>query len=375
MTKAQLKELCLYAATGTVPANFQNGDVDVNAAVVDGFKELCPSINQFMKNRYDIYEIITETVDEVVPTNVINAVSMFAEVKQVPQGQKARFVIRNKLGRERAKQFLTQVGLSGVYETFRLDTDSFEVAAHAVGGAARVDFERILDGADNLQELMAIITEGLENAAYIEIHRALVSAIDTLSGSTKNKYAANGFDGDKMASIINTVKSYGKGAAIFATPDFIVAMGPDVILPTYLRNPVIGQVHTSPVQDDIDAIHNTGRIRIFRGTPIVEIPQSYTDDKHNTTYIDDSIAYILPTGGEKLVKLVFEGNTQIYDAVNRDNSLEVNIYKKLGAAVMTRPDWGVYRNLALIPDGFTPVPTSDWPTTNPKYDPSFNYGF
>ena len=334
MTNAQLKELVLHAAKGTAPANFSVSNVD--AAVADGLKALCNSVNNFMRNRYDVYEMIIEAVDEVVPQNVIAAVSPFAEVVSVPQGQKAIFKLRNKLGRERAKQFLTQVGLSGVYETFRLDVGSFEVGAHAVGGAARLDFERFLDGSDTMAELMEIVTEGLENAVYVEVHKALVNAIGTLENDSNTmKVVVSEHKADELQKLVGKVRSYGRGAAIFATPEFIEAMGADAIAPeTY-----------SP--DDIEAIHKTGRIKIFHGTPVIELPQSYTDDTHEHTYLPSSVAYVFPTGGQKLVKVVLEGNTQIYDAVNRDQSVEINVYKKMGAAVMTSTDWGVYINKAI----------------------------
>ena len=65
MTIKELKEIALHAAKGTVPACYANQNVDVNAAFVDGLRELAGSVNQFMKNRYDIYDIIIETVDQI----------------------------------------------------------------------------------------------------------------------------------------------------------------------------------------------------------------------------------------------------------------------------------------------------------------------
>jgi len=122
MTIQQLKELARHAAHGTAPANFECENV--NAELADGLKELCGSVNDFMRNKYDIYEIIIKNADEIVPNKVLDAVGAFAEVQRVPQGQKAIFK-RGIMGKNRARKFLTQVGLSGVYETFRLDTDTF----------------------------------------------------------------------------------------------------------------------------------------------------------------------------------------------------------------------------------------------------------
>ena len=121
MTIKEMKELALCAAKNEAPANYSMENV--NDALVEALRDMAGSVNQFMKNRYDIYEIIIEAADEVVPKKVIDAVGVFADVQQVGQGQKALF--RTKLGRTRARKFLTQVGLSGVYETFRLDHGYF----------------------------------------------------------------------------------------------------------------------------------------------------------------------------------------------------------------------------------------------------------
>jgi len=173
MTLEQLKELAVYAAKGEAPANYSVENVD--EALADGLRDLAGSVNQFMKNRYDIYDIIIQAVDEVVPKNVIDAVGIFAEVQQVPQGQKALF--KQKIGKQRAKQFLTQVGLSGVYETFRLDHKTFELGGHAIGGACSIDFERMLDGAEIMAEYVEVLTEAQVEAVYKEIQKALRAAL------------------------------------------------------------------------------------------------------------------------------------------------------------------------------------------------------
>ena len=338
MTLEQLREIALHAAKGTAPANFTNESVQ--EAFIDGLRELAGSVNKFMKNRYDIYDIIIQAADEVMPKKVIDTLGRFAEVQIVGEGQKAMF--KRKLGRNRAKKFLTQVGISGVYETFRLDADTFEVSAHAVGGGATIDFQRMIDGAESLAEVMEILTEGLTDAVYYEVQKALAAAYSTGAFPAANKATGNAFSAQAMVDVINTVKAYGDDVAIFATPAFIASMGPDAIVV-----PIASAAQGIYAPDDIEAIHNTGLIRIFRGAPIVQIPQSFTDETNTKTCIDDQYAYILPTGKEKVVKVVLEGATQIKDFVNRDNSLEVYAWKKMGSAILTYHNWGIYQNTSL----------------------------
>ena len=292
-----------------------------------------------MKNRYDIYEIFIETADEIVPNKVIDAVGIFADVQVVGQGQKA--VFKKKIGKNRAKKFLTQVGLSGVYETFRLDTETFTVPAYAVGGAVTIDYERMLDGAEDMAEVMQVLTDGLTDSVFLEVQKALRAALNATGRPSANKYTGSSFNSEEMVKLINVVKAYGSGAVIFAPPEFIAEMGADAIVPVGTNYQ--GVYHPQ----DIDMIHNQGYINIFRGTPIVMIPQSFIDENNEKTWIDPQLAYILPTGGEKVVKVVLEGQTQINDFKNRDNSMEIHVYRKMGAAILTHYNWAIYQNTGI----------------------------
>ena len=338
MTIKEMKELALCAAKNEAPANYSMENV--NDALVEALREMAGSVNQFMKNRYDIYEIIIEAADEVVPKKVIDAVGVFADVQQVGQGQKALF--RTRLGRTRARKFLTQVGLSGVYETFRLDHGYFELSGHAIGGACTIDFERMLDGAENMADLVSLLTEAQTDAVYQEVQKALRAAFAKAGVPANNRATGATFDGAEMMKLISTVRAYGNGAVIFAPPEFVAAMGADEIAPMP-ANGAYGVYHPQ----DIDAIHNTGYINLFRGTPIVQIPQSFIDENNEETWIDPQLAYVLPTGGEKVVKVVFEGQTQMYDFVNRDQSMEIHTYRKLGTAILTYHNWGIYKNYGI----------------------------
>ena len=338
MTLNEFKDIALHAAKGTAPAEFTVENV--NDAFVDGLKELAGSYNQFMKNRYDIYDIIISVIDEILPKNVIDALGAFAEVKVVGQGEKAMF--KRKVGRARAKKFLTQVGLSGVYETFRLDADTFEIGAHAVGGGATVDFERMLDGAESLAEVVGIVTEGLENAVFVEVQKALNAAVSVMP---ETNCESGSWDADEMVRLLTTVRAYGS-PVIYAPPEFIAAMGPDAIVPVLMNSTTnVAQGIYSP--KDIEAIHDYGFINIFRGAPVVQLPQSFIDENNTETYVNPRLAYIFPAGQEKVVKVVLEGATQIRDHENKDNSMEVYAWKKMGCAILTHHNWAIYENTSI----------------------------
>ena len=337
MTLNELRDLARHAARGTAPAEFSVNSVD--AAVADGFKNLTGSINNFMKNRYDIYDIIIENADEIVPGKVMDAMSSFAEVIQLANGEKKLFK-RGGLGRNRAKKFLTQVGLNGLYETFRLDEETFTLSVKAIGGAVSIDFERMMDGAETLSEFMDVLTEAQVDGIYGEVQKALMAAVENTAMPQANKFAGSYAASDLLA-LVNTVKVYGGSATIFASPEFIAAMGVDAIVPPTANVP--GVYHP----DDIDAIHTLGRIKLFRGTPVVELRQSFLDETNTQVMIHPQFAYVLPSGKEKVVKIAMEGGTQMYDVVNPDQSIEIHTYRKIGVGILAFNNWGVYKNTGI----------------------------
>ena len=343
MTINELRELARHAARHTAPAEFSVSSVD--SAVAEGFKDLAGSINNFMKNRFDIYEIIIENADAVVPNKVMEAMAGFADIIQVAEGEKKAFK-RGGLGRARAKKFLTQVGLNGVYETFRLDEETFHIPTKAIGGAITVDFDRLVTGSETLSEFMNVLAECQVDGIYAEVQKALMAAVDNTAMPTANKIAGN-YDATVLQGIVNTVKAYGGGATIFASPEFVAKMGPDAIVPA-ISGVAQGIYHP----DDIDAIHTLGRIRMFRGTPVVELRQSFVDENNEQVMIHPQFAYVLPGGKEKVVKVALEGDTQMWDIVNPDRSIEVHSYRKIGVGILAFNNWGVYKATDIEADNW-----------------------
>ena len=242
MDRNAIKDLYVHVFKGTSPSPTEFSVKDIKETLRKEFLALAPDRLTYEQNKYTIFQIMQEAFDEVLPDYVGNFMGQFAELKTVPKNQKATF--RVKRGRRRAKTFITEVGLSGVYEAFRLDVDTFEVGAKAYGGAAYIDFERLTTGDEDLAEPMQLLLDGLEEVIYKEMLKALIAAVTNSDMPAANKVSTSSFAPDEMAKLVNIAKSYGNGkAVIFATPEFVDAMGPDAIgMPIYGLGPVVGGV-------------------------------------------------------------------------------------------------------------------------------------
>ena len=139
--------------------------------------------------------------------------------------------------------------------------------------------------------------------------------------------------------MVSKVANYGK-PVIIAFPEFIDAMGPDVIA----EDNITGKTYS---QKSLEEIANGGRIRSLRGNPIIELPQSVIDERNSELAFDPSMAFILTAGNEKVVKVAFEGDTIVKDWENRDNSMEIQAYKKMGVAILSYNNWAIYKNESL----------------------------
>ena len=78
-----IKELALYAAKRKVPTEFAQRTVeDVNDALRNELKQFS-DFNYYRKNKYDLFELIQEVADEVLPKEVESFVSVFADASLV----------------------------------------------------------------------------------------------------------------------------------------------------------------------------------------------------------------------------------------------------------------------------------------------------
>lgn len=336
-----LKELMDYAVSGKVPAEFENTDTE--SALRDEIKKIAGTYKLFQRNKIDVFEVLSETIDEILPQRVEAVIGMFAETRFLNQGQRAEFKI--KRGKQRAKQFVTRSTESGVYETFRLDREKFDLYPKAYGGAGIIDFERYLDGAEDIMDIYEVIMDGLTEVVFTEVQTALIASWTDTGRPAANKVYANSFDIAKMQALCNTVSAYGS-PVIYCTPQFAAEMSNAVTYSSTVKIP----------DQDVIEIRDRGYVGKFHGVPIVVLPQSFTDDTNSKFTFNPRFAFVIPAGQEKIVKVAFEGDTIVKSVDNQDNSMELQAYKKLAVGIVNTPNyWGMYYNAGIAAGGWAVI--------------------
>ena len=304
---------------------------DLNETLRSELKELAGTYQLYRENKNVVFSLIEETINDVLPTRVLEQYGQFAEIKSFAQGDKPVFRQRiTEASRRRAKQFITKVGLAGVYEVFKLDGREYEIATTAFGGAAQVSIEEFLDGRVDFADLIEIVMEGLDEKIYLEIEAALIGAIENLAEN--NKYSNNAFSETEMDKLVAIADSYGK-STIYCTYEFAATMVPQ----------------TGWISENMkDQKWNNGYLANYKGHNVIVLNQSYTDETNSEKVINPAYAWIIPTGNsEKPVKIAFEGTTLVDERANADWSREIQVYKKLGVGALITNNICVYENTSL----------------------------
>ena len=312
-----------------IPTNYALSLTDMEGTLRDKFRDLVPkgNYNAFQQNKWQIFSIIQEVTDDILPIKIRDRIGAFAEVRSVAQGDKIRFNL--KKGRKNVKRFITKVGLAGVYERVRLDRDYIELSMEALGGACYIEFEQYLDGQFDFTDLTNMVIDQIEDSIYEEIYNELIACFAGLL--TPNKATVAGFDAAQMNNLIATVGAYGV-PNIFCLPTFAATITPEAAF--------VGDIDKAEKRD-------RGYIGKYNGANIIVIPQSFEDETNATNIFEPEYAFIIPSSEERIVKVGFEGQLQMRDIQNADWSLEVQMYKKYGCTILSTNQFAMYRNTSL----------------------------
>lgn len=285
----------------------------------------------FRAHKHEAFALIEQSIDEVLPEKVEQNYMAFAEVVHIAQGNKAVFRQRvTNASRERAKTFVTRAALAGRYEVFMLDGREYTAETFAMGAACRIGFEEFLDGRISWAEVTEIIAEGMDEFIYREVAKQLAAAVEALPAA--NKATVAGFDEEEFDELLAIADKYGK-ATIYCTFEFASKMKP---------------AEGWASNEDKSRLWHQGWLGDYKGHTVVILPQSVTDITNTTKAIDPSLCYILPTGQEKPVKIVFEGDTHVRTVdTNDDWSTDLQTYKKMGVVTIMNNWMCVYKNTNL----------------------------
>jgi len=332
MERNELKKLMLSNFRPVAGANFSDVVSATRNAMVEfaGLKELTP--REIRANKPYLMALVEEVIDEVLPQQLESRIGDFAEIKQFARDAEVVFHIKGK-GKRRAYLTIKRGQRGGMYQAARLDDIQMTLETWVETVAVFVTMEELLLGKYSLQDLMNNILDGFVEKLYVEVIEALQS-LGTYAPSA-NVDSGSDIDPEALDPLIRIVAAYGQ-PTIFGFHN-VVSKFSNALAPAANNAP---NVPTS----DLDEIKSRGYVTIYKGTPVVLLPNYIVDENTNTNWLlDESFLFILPTGA-KPVKVALKGDMLIRDVPHPTGSMEQNAEKMIGVGMLLANNCALYED-------------------------------
>lgn len=278
----------------------------------------------YRDNKSKIFQIIEATLDEVLPEKT-NEFIMFAEVKNFKFNQTMRFKVSSKT----VKAY--SVALGGTVRRTRMDSRYVTITAENIQAKVYEEMLNIKAGNVDFQELIDACVEAITDEINQRIYQTVMGTYQNLP--TPNKHEGAGIDESELLRLTQVVDSYGK-AVIYGTKRGLAS------LTSCLDKQLASEADKMDLRD-------RGYLGTFRGTPVYEIKNPVADESNESFLYDDSYLFIIPQGKEAYVKVGFEGDAFVKDRENADWTVDFDIAKRVGIAVLVTNHIAIYKNTAL----------------------------
>lgn len=340
MERNELKQL-LVAAAYSKDANVNFSDL--NSAAKNGLIEYFSledmNVREIKRYSADVFALIEEIIEQVLPMMLADRVGQFAEIKTFARDEQVKFTIKNQ-GKRRVVRGIAKGARGGIYRAKKLQDADLIVPTFVYSVAYGVTLEELLTGRRTIGELATLITEGFLENIYLEIIKAMRGIYQY--APNLNKHQASGMDHDQMKSIIRTVRAYGSPVIIgFQTEvEKLINIVPNSVNGTSL----VVAPNVNPL--DVEEIRTMGRVGIFYGTPVITIPNYFLNEQNADWMFKEQDLFVLPVDNNKPVKVALHGDIYTQQIQDPTGSMEFQAHRLMGVAIVFYNAVGIYRDEA-----------------------------
>jgi hypothetical protein len=275
--------------------------------------------------REEVFALISEVLDIIVPNTVLTDFYRLAETKNVAWGDNLKFTIPNP------NLFVVSKVSNSVRQTEpqRLWDADIVLTPETRMITIEEDFYRIIAGKVDWGMLIAKVAQSLETQISVDVYNAIFNTYSTLD--TNLKEAA--FTQTTFVKLAQRIEALNRGAKVYV-------MGTKTALASVIPS---DNYFKFPLGEEYNKLGYLGN---FHGVEMLEIPQKITPNTLNFA-IDDATLYFFSMGLDKPVKIAFEGETlvqQVTDmGANADMTYNYTIAKRFDIKVCTSARYGIMK--------------------------------
>lgn len=292
-------------------------------------KELRKAIR---RHKDDIFEVIEETVDNLLVSGwqENEFFNEFVDLRNLAAGDRNEFYSIEDI-------ILTVSELSGgSHDLIRQrlnEGESYSIKTSYYGLKIYTEYELFMAGRVDWAGFIQKIYEAMDKYVNDMVYSSVMAAgTKVLPTSQFSKSGA--LNADTLLTLVEDVQA--------ATGDEVVIMGTRSALAKVAALSDVDWISNSMKEER----NTTGRLGIWEGVRLVEIPQRFAPNDATTKLVDPKKLLIMPTGDNKFVKLVYEGDPQIREIsdgdTNMDMTMEYEYQVKMGIATVIGKKFGTW---------------------------------
>lgn len=285
------------------------------------------------RNQIAVYEVIEELIPNLVKTGWQENpfFQKYVEYRNMDIGDTNEFYVADE-------SILTVSELSGNHHDLirqRLgEGTAFSVKTSWYGVKIYAEFEKFMAGNVDWATFVQKIYEAFDNKVNSMLYEAVMAAGDkvlptdmfTLSIQMQAQNV------DKIIQLVDDVSAVNGEEAVI--------MGTKVALSQLTKLQDVDWI-----SDDMKVERNTlGRIGMWEGITLVEIPQAFAQNDLSKRMVDNKRLLVMPVGDNKFIKMYDEGDSQIKEVsdgiTNMDKTIEYEYQQKMGVATVINKKFG-----------------------------------
>lgn len=337
LNEAELKDLAINtarAAEAKAPMNFSKSDGtavsltfrEMNETLREEIAEMTKTARAYEENKYALFEIITEVVDERLPRDLGQILDGFVEVHQYGNNDVPEIELRRKNHQWRGRSFVTLGTPAGQYEVFKIAKPGrLPIAMTAATGAVAIPYEDFVNGRVDWNELIEIVEQGILDVIYSEVIRNFDFVRKQLPAA--NQKSSTDFEEDVLSDLLGITEAYGS---------------PTILCTARFARKITDGAEWASEAEKL-ARRKVGYMTDYKNAKIVVLPQTFMDETNEVKALDDETAYIIPEGDQSIFHLALQGETHMKEFNEQgDWSKELHLYKKFGVGSVVNYGVTVY---------------------------------
>lgn len=289
------------------------------------------------RNKHEIFAVIEDTIEDLLTSGWTDNEFFrdFVEVRNLADYDTNEFITEDK-------SVLSVAKLSG--NSWEIDRqrlgvgDVFRVNTEWVGLGVYEEFERLMTGKADWSKLISKIYEAMDDYVDSIVYQAVMSAGTQVLPGSDQFYKTAALDAaakTTFVTMVEDVQAANRGAEV-------VIMGTKSAL-SRLSDLIPAQWIAD--EDKTDR-RNLGRVGVWEGTRLVEIPQVFAKNDTTSKMVDPNVLLIMPVADNQFIKLVYEGNSRIKEVTDNtehnDMTYEFKYQTKLGVACIIGRYFGTW---------------------------------